>query len=73
MEQLAKEYRLGADQLSERLVLLRRELRTARGEAAFLLERRIETMRRELGDLRKIGGYLAGYYRQADGGGKREV
>ncbi|PWM41112.1 MAG: hypothetical protein DBX66_00335 [Clostridiales bacterium] len=73
MERLADEYRLGADRLSERLVLLRRELRTARGETAFLLERRIETMRRELGDLRRIGGYLAGYYRQADGSGRREV
>ena len=41
----SEEYRTAADALSRRLAELRALLKTARGEEAFSLQRRIETMR----------------------------
>lgn len=62
MQELAMEYRETADKLLDRLYRLREELRTARGEQAFSLQRRIECIRCELVQVRQIMGYLLQYY-----------
>ncbi len=62
LRQLAEEYQESAEKLTQRLAQLRRELRTARGEAALDLQRRVEVMALELADLRSLSRYLRDYY-----------
>ena len=57
----SEEYRTAADALSRRLAELRALLKTARGEEAFSLQRRIETMRAELTELRAVRAYPVSY------------
>ena len=68
----SEEYRTAADALSRRLAELRALLKTARGEEAFSLQRRIETMRAELTELRAVRAYLLHYY-EPDERGSRYV
>ena len=68
----SEEYRTAADALSRRLAELRALLKTARGEEAFSLQRRIETMRAELTELRAVRAYLLHYY-EPDERGSRHV
>lgn len=65
---LSEEYRAAADALARRLAELRTLLKTARGEEAFSLQRRIETMRAELTDLRAVHSYLLHYYESDERG-----
>ncbi|NBI77938.1 hypothetical protein D3Z39_03440 [Anaerotruncus colihominis] len=67
---LSEEYRTAADALSKRLAELRALLKTARGDEAFSLQRRIETMRAELTDLRAVRAYLLHYYEPGERGGR---
>ena len=62
IEQLALQYRQTADDLQERLEVLKWELACARGLEVFKLQKRIETMYAELQDVRTIMGYLNNYY-----------
>lgn len=59
---LAQEYKKSAAALAKKLPKLQRELKTARGKEAFLLQRRINLMRQELGETRRIMAHLSGYY-----------
>ena len=68
----SEEYRTAADALSRRLAELRALLKTARGEEAFSLQRRIETMRAELTELRAVRAYQLHYY-EPDERGSRHV
>lgn len=59
---LSVEYRESADRLARRLPQLQKELQSARGPHAFLLQRRIELLRIELGETRRVMAYLSSYY-----------
>lgn len=62
LQQLASQYRESANALESRILQLKTELLTARGEDAFSLERRIDLLYAELLDARKVMGYLNHYY-----------
>lgn len=62
LKHLAMEYRRTADGLQQRIEALREELRTARGQEALLLQKRVELLYAELVDVRKIMGHLNNYY-----------
>lgn len=62
LRQLAEEYTASAEKLIEGLERIRQLRRTARGELAIELERREETMRQELYDLRSVSRHLREYY-----------
>lgn len=62
LTQLAWEYRDTADCLQQRIKELRMRLPEARGEDAFLLQRRVDALVGELADLRIIMTYLKQYY-----------
>lgn len=59
---LAQEYRAAADQLQNRIALLRKELPAVRGKQAFAMQKRIEMLYAELLDVRAVMGYLNSYY-----------
>lgn len=58
---LAREYRQSADALENRLRELRRLAQYARGAESVSLEQRIQVMRYEMTDLRKIAVWLERY------------
>ena len=60
---LAAEYRRGADALEKRVAELRQQMSEERGAESVLLEQRIQTLRYEMGDLRKIAVWLERYGR----------
>lgn len=59
---LATQYRESADLLETRIITLKIQLKTARGDTAFLLQRRIDVLYLELLDTRRTMGYLRNYY-----------
>lgn len=63
LQELALEYRASADLLERRLCLLGEQARTARGEQALDLERRIAVLREELREIREVTRQLSDYYR----------
>ncbi len=62
LTQLTEEYRQTAHLLEGRLALLKEQLKTARGEEAFSLQKRVELLYTELLDTRIIIRYLKDYY-----------
>ena len=62
LSQLTEEYRQTAQLLEDRLAQLKEELKTARGEHAFSLQKRVELLYDELLDTRIIIRYLKNYY-----------
>ena len=63
MAALAAEYRQSADQLEKRVEELRRQAKEAVGAESILLEQRIQTLRYEIGDLRKLAVWMERYDR----------
>lgn len=62
LKELAAEYRATADGLQNKLAQLRTEVKTARGENALRMHKRMDLLYSELLDVRKIMGYLNHYY-----------
>ena len=59
---LSVEYRAAAEALQKRLCELRKRLRTADGEEALLLRRRMDALYTDLSDLKVVTAYLKDYY-----------
>ncbi len=62
LRDLAAEYAHSADLLEQRLRILGEEMKTARGEHYFELQRRTELLRYELCDTRQMERMLYDYY-----------
>ncbi len=62
LTQLTEEYRQTARLLEDRMALLKEQLKTARGDEAFSLQKRVELLYTELLDTRIIIRYLRDYY-----------
>ena len=59
---LAHQYDQAATAIEERIALLKEKRKTARGEEAFLMDKRIELLQYELYDTRSTAYYLRNYY-----------
>ena len=64
LNHLAQQYDRSATAIEERLSLLKERRKTARGEEAFLMDKRIELLQYELYDTRNTANYLRNYYRR---------
>ena len=62
LTELADQYQSTADHLMQRLGDLKEQHKTARAQEAFLLEKRIDLLKIELYDIRKVMAYLRDYY-----------
>lgn len=62
MAQLAAEYGRSADLVQRRLQVLQEEMKTARGKHYFDLQKRVELLRFELYDTRRVERMLHDYY-----------
>ena len=60
MAQWAAEYAAAVGPMEERIRQLKERLAAARGEESIRLERRIELLQYEIGDLRKIAAWIEG-------------
>lgn len=63
LQELALDYERSARLVQERLTQLRALLKTARGDEALDLRRRVEVLSEELGDTLRTARWLHDYYR----------
>ena len=62
MNNLSTEYRLTALRLSEHKLELEKQMKFARGEEFFLLQKRIQTIKDEINELNQISSYIRKHY-----------